>query len=176
MPRVLPFLVLLLLGPKEALAGKFPGSDALSRLVEAGHGTAAVFEALGDALLARGDGALAYRAYHKAQALADAASRTRIQGKRDRCPYVDPQVIAEEERQARAWVGWLQEYERDRIRRGEDPRDLKPFYERYGRAEDDLREVARARRTTWALAVAAGLLGAAAILGAVLFLGKRRRA
>jgi hypothetical protein len=103
MPRVSLLLVLLLLGPKEAIAGKFPGHapeylerypappaplpdplpedvDALAGLVGAGHGTAEVFEALGDRLLARGDGALAYRAYRKAQSLADAASRPERRG------------------------------------------------------------------------------------------------
>ncbi len=187
-------LALLLLGPRETLAGKFPGHapeylerypastvplpdplpgdvEALCRLVEAGHGTREVYAALGDALYARGEKGLAYRAYHKAQAKGDA----RMQEKKERCGYVDPLVIEEEERLARVWVKGLQAYERDRIRRDEDPRDLKPFHERYGRAEDDLEAIAQARRVTWAVAMAAGLLGAAAILGGVLFL-KRKRA
>ncbi len=189
------FLVLLLLGPRETLAGKFPGHapeylerypaapaplpdplpgdvDALCRLVEAGHGTSGLYAALGDALFARGEKELAYRAYHDAQAKGDA----RMQEKKDRCGYVDPLVIEEEKRRARVWVLWLQEYERDRIRRGEDPRDLGPFHERYGRAEDDLEAIAQARRKAWAVAMAAGLLGTAALLGGVLFLRKRRPA
>jgi hypothetical protein len=200
MPRV-PLLLLALLllpGPGETLAGKFPkhapeflerypvepgplpdplpdGVDALCRLVEGGHETPAVYEALGDALLSGGDGALAYRAFHKAQALADAAAKPRLQGKKDRCPFVDPLLIAEEEREAAVWVAWLKEFERDRIRRGEDPRDLGPFHERYGRPEEDLRDIAQARRVTWALAVAAGLVGAAVLIGGVLLLGRRRR-
>lgn len=191
-------LVLLLLGPRETLAGKFPGHapeylerypapvvplpdplpadvDALCRLVEAGHGTAGVFEALGDALLARGDGALAYRAFRKAHALAAPDAGTRLQRKRDRCPFVEEAVIEDEEEQARAWVALLREYELARIRQGEDPRDLGPFHAIYGRAEDDLREIAQKRRTMWALAVAAGLLGAAVVLGGVLLMGRRRR-
>ena len=190
---MLLFLAFLLLGPRETLAGKFPGHapeylerypeapvplpdplptdvDALCRLVEVGHATAEVYAALGDALFAKGEKALAYRAFHAAQAKGDVG----MQEKKDRCGYVDPLVIEEEERRARVWVSWLMEYERDRIRRGEDPRDLGPFHERYGRAEDDLEAIAQARRKTWAVAMAVGLLGAAAILGGVLFLRRRR--
>ena len=189
---MLLFLAFLLLGPRETLAGKFPGHapeylerypeapvplpdplptdvDALCRLVEAGHATAEVYAALGDALFAKGEKALAYRAFHAAQAKGDVG----MQEKKDRCGYVDPLVIEEEERRARVWVSWLMEYERDRIRRGEDPRDLGPFHERYGRAEDDLEAIAQARRIRWALAMALGLVGAAALLGFVLRRRKR---
>lgn len=198
MPRVALLLALLLLpGPRETLAGKFPvhsaeylerhpaapvplpdplpsGVDALCGLVEAGHGTAAVYEALGDALLAKGDLALAYRAFRKAHALADASAKPRLVAKKDRCEFVPERVIEAEERRAAVWVSWLQEYERERIARGEDPRDLAIFHERYGRADEDLAELAQARRVSWAVAMAAGLLGAAAILGFVL--RRRRRA
>lgn len=189
------FLVLLLLGPRETLSGKFPGHapeylerypgapvplpdplpkdvDDLCRLVEAGHGTPEVYAALGEALFAVGERALAYRAFHAAQVLGAPG----MQEKKDECGYVDPSVIEEEKRLARVWVARLEEYERDRIRRGEDPRELGPFYERYGRAEDDLAAVAQARRTTWGLAAGGTLLGLAAILGALLFLVRRRRA
>jgi len=195
---VLLFLALLLLGPRETLAGKFPGHapeflerypeaavalpatlptdvEALCGLVQAGHGTAEVYAALGEALLARGEKGLAYRAFHAAQATGDPGLKTRMQARKDLCGHVDPRVIEEEQRQARAWVHALKEYERDRIRRGVDPRDLGPFHERYGRAEDDLEAIIHARRRTWAVAMAVGLLGAAAILGGVLFLSKRRR-
>jgi hypothetical protein len=156
------------------LPDPLPGdADELCRLVEAGHGTPAVFEALGDALLARGDDALAFRAFRKAHANALGDAKRRLQEKKDRCGHVDPRAIEDEEAQARVWVAALQEYERDRIRGGEDPRDLAPFFARYGRAEDDLREIAHARRKTWGIAMAAGLLGAAAILGVVLFFRKR---
>jgi hypothetical protein len=161
------FLALLLLGPKETLAGKFPvhvpeylqrypeapvplpdplptAVDALCRLVEAGHATAEVYAALGDALLARGEKGLAYRAFHKAQPKGDAALGRRMQERKDQCGYVDPLMIEEEERQARIWVEALQKYEQERI--DGDPRDLEPFYEQYGRAEDDLVEHARSRR------------------------------
>jgi hypothetical protein len=199
MPRV-PLLLLALLllpGPRETLAGKFPGhapeylerypqqavplpdplpqdAAALCRLVEAGHRTTAVYEALGDALLAKGESALAYRAFRKAHALADTGSKPRLIGKKDRCEFVPEGLIEEEERRAAVWVGWLQEYERDRIARGEDPRDLGPFHERYGRADEDLAALAQARRVRWAVAMALGLLGTAAILGFVL--RRRRRA
>jgi hypothetical protein len=190
-------LVLLLLGPRETLAGKFPGHapeylarypvepvtlpdplpkdvDALCRLVEAGHGTPAVYETLGDALLAKGDKGLAYRAFHLAQAKGDADLKRRVQQKKDACGYVDPRVIEAEEAKARFWVGRLKEYERDRIARGEDPRDLRAFHERYGRAEDDLAEVARARRATWGFAAGGALLAVAAVLGVALLARKRR--
>ncbi len=194
---VLLLALLLLAGPKETLAGKFPGhsseyleryppppvplpdplpegADALCRLVEAGHGTAAVYEALGDALLANGDGGLAYRAFRKAHALAGTGEKPRLIGKRDRCDFVPDAVIEEEERRAAVWVGWLRDYERERIGRGEDPRDLGPFHARYGRADEDLAAVAQARRVRWAVAMALGLLGAAAVLGFVLLRGRRR--
>ncbi|MFI5403110.1 MAG: hypothetical protein ACHQ1G_09250 [Planctomycetota bacterium] len=180
------FLALLLLGPKETLAGKFPvhvpeylqrypeapvplpdplptDVDALCRLVEAGHATPGVYAALGDALFAKGDKALAYRAFHKAQALGDAALGRRMQERKDQCGYVDPLVIAEEERQARIWVEALRKYEETRIYgimgpRG-DPRDLEAFYEQYGRAEDDLVAHARSRRIFLVVrAVGVGLL------------------
>ncbi len=193
------FLALLfLLGPRETLAGKFPGHspeflqrypaapvalpdplpadvDALCRLVEAGHGTPEVYAALGDALLARGEKGLAYRAFHAAQAKADAALKPALQARKDLCGHVDPLEIEEEQRRARVWVEGLQAYERDRIRRAADPRDLGPFHERYGRAEDDLLAVAQARRKAWAVAMGMGLLGTAVLLGVVLFLSKRRR-
>ncbi|MCK6458462.1 MAG: hypothetical protein L6Q95_01045 [Planctomycetes bacterium] len=195
MPLLLALL--LLAGPRETLAGKFPGHspeylelhpqapvplpeplpqdvDALCRLVEAGHGTAAVYEALGDSLAMRGESALAYRAFRKAHARSEPAAKARLQEKKDRCEFVPEAVIEEEERRAAVWVGWLGEYERDKIRRGEDPRDLAGFHARYGRAEEDLAEVAQARRVRWAVAMALGLLGAAAILGFVLLRGRRR--
>lgn len=189
--------MLLLLGPRETLSGKFPGHapeylerypaapvtlpdplpkgvDDLCRLVEAGHGTPEVYAALGDALLARGDKALAYRAFHLAQARGDVETRREMQERKDRCGYVAPAVIEEEKRLARVWVAALQEYERDRIRRGEDPRDLGPFYERYGRAEEDVAAVAQARRTTWGFAAGGVLLGIAALLGGALLIRRRR--
>ena len=109
---MLLFLAFLLLGPRETLAGKFPGHapeylerypeapvplpdplptdvDALCRLVEVGHATAEVYAALGDALFAKGEKALAYRAFHAAQAKGDVG----MQEKKDRCGYVDPLVI-----------------------------------------------------------------------------------
>jgi hypothetical protein len=192
-------LVLLLLGPAETLAGKFPGHapeyldlhpaepvplpdplpgdvDGLCRLVEAGHALPEVYAALGDALLARGDDGLAYRAFHRAQALrpGDPAWTARMQERKDRSAYVSNEVIEEEERQARYWVERLQEYERARIREGADPRDLGPFHERYGRPEDDLEAIARQLRARWALVAGAVLLGVAVVLGGALLFLRRR--
>jgi hypothetical protein len=195
---VLLVIVLLFLGPKETLAGKFPGHapeyleryppepvplpdplpdgvEELCRLVEAGHATPEVLAALGEALLARGEGELAYRAFLKAQLrAADPPFARRMQERKDVCPRVSDEQLALEEREARYWVERLQEYERQRIGKGLDPRDLAPFHERYGRAEDDLRAVARKRRRHFALALGAGLLGAATILGGILFVRRRR--
>jgi len=192
-------LALLLLGPAATLAGKFPGHspeflelhppasvplpdplpgdvDALCGLIEAGHALPEVYAALGEALLARGDSALAYRAFHRAQALrpGDAEWSARMQQRKDGCAYVSPEVIAEEERQARYWVERLQEYERARIREGLDPSELGPFHQRYGRAEDDLEALARRLRARWALVAGAVLLGVAVVLGAILFVVRRR--
>jgi hypothetical protein len=194
---VLLLLGLLLLGPGETLSGKYPGHSTeylelhppepvplphplpagvedLCRLVEAGHATPEVLAALGDALLARGEGELAYRAFLKAQrGASDPAFAARMQERKDRCPRVGDERIAAEEREARTWVLGLKAYERERIRKGLDPRDLGPFHERYGRAEEDLYAVAQGRRIGFALAVGAGFLGAAAILGGILLVRRR---
>jgi len=197
--RVAVLLAVLLLGPAETLAGKYPGHapeyqelhpaepvplpdplpadvDALCRLIEAGHALPEVYAALGEALLARGDGGLAYRAFHRAQALRpdDAAWTARMQERKDQGEYVSPKVIEEEERQARFWVARLQEYERERIREGLDPGEKGPFYDRYGRPEDDLAALARELRAQWATKVGAILLAVALLLGGLLLVLRRR--
>jgi hypothetical protein len=130
---------------------------SLARLIEAGHATAALFEALGDALSAQGDSALAYRAYDRAQLL-DPAAGVGLQRKKDRCEPVSAQVIDRERREAAIWVDALQSYERARIADGEDARALDDFYARYGRPEDDLATIVLGRQTAfWAGALGTGL-------------------
>ena len=179
-------LVLLLLGPAQTLSGKYlrhvpdylelhpmppvpvpaplPGDvDALCRLIEAGHETAELFAALGDALLTRGDKQLAYRAFHRAHRLRpeDNAWGRRMQERKYESDRVPTSLVEQEEAAARFWVERLQEYERDRIARGNDPADLAEFYERYGRPEEDLRAYGRARRLSWVGGVVGVLLGIA---------------
>jgi hypothetical protein len=195
MRDVVLLLALLLLGPAETLAGKFPihapeyleryppapvplpdplpgDVPALCALVQAGHATPQVYAALGEALLAGGEAALAYRAFHAAQVRGDEAWGRRMQQRKEATgARVDPGEIEEEQAHARFWVARLQEYERDRIARGEDPRDLGAFHDRYGRPEDDLPALARARRITWAVSAALVLMAAGGLL---LFLRRRR--
>ncbi|MHC4957133.1 MAG: hypothetical protein ACYTGN_02075 [Planctomycetota bacterium] len=174
-------LALLLLAPAQTIAGKYvqhseeylraypakpvplprelPADvEALCALIEAGHATPQLFAALGDALVASGDKRLAYRAYDKAHRLKHPDPRT-IAIKKDDCPRVSDDVIRAEESEARIWVDALQSYERDRLRRGLDPRDLEEFHERYGRPEDDLAALIRARRLVFVTGMAGVLLG-----------------
>jgi hypothetical protein len=174
-------VALLLLAPAQTIAGKYvqhseeflrvyprtaaplpaklPAEvDALCALIEAGHATPQLFAALGDALYARGDKELAYRAYHKAHRLKHPDARA-MALRKDKCPRVPDDVIRAEEGEARVWVDALQSYERDRIRRGLDPRDLAAFYERYGRPEDDLAALIRARRLVFVTGMAGVVIG-----------------
>lgn len=188
---VLAVVFLLLLGPGETLAGKYvqhspeyleryparaatlpaplPSDvDSLCRLIESGQaGHPELFAALGEALLRAGEKGLAYRAFHRAHRLRsdDAAWGRRMQARKDACPRVPDRVIRAEERQAAFWVARLQDFERDRLARGEDPNDLALFYERYGRAEADLAAHARGRRLSW-IGGAVGILIGAAFLAA----------
>ena len=160
----------LRLYPQPAIAVPDPLPTAaaeLGALIEAGHATARIFEAYGDALSAEGDSALAYRAYDRAQLLDPKASAA-IQRKKDRCEPVSTNIMERERREARIWVDALQSYERARIEAGEDPRDLTAFYERYGRAEDDLGSIVQGRQ----LAFWVGAMGIA--LGAAFLIGCRR--
>ena len=177
----------LLLGPGETIAGKYvrhsaeylerhparaaplpdplPSKvDSLCRLIEDGrHDHPELFAALGEALFLGDRKELAYRAFHRAHRLrpGDAAWGRRMQARQDACPRVSNAVIAEEEGQAAFWVGRLQEFERERLARGEDPDDLTLFHERFGRSEADLRAHARARRFSWAAGVVGLLIGVA---------------
>jgi len=173
---VLAVVFVLLLGPGETISGKYvqhsaeyleryparvaplpaplPSDvDSLCRLIEAGYPAhPELFAALGEALFRAGRKELAYRAFHRAHRLRpkDALWGRRMQARQDACPRVPNAVIANEEKQAAFWVARLQEYERTRLARDEDPRDLALFFERYGRPEADLRAHARARRFSWA--------------------------
>ncbi|MHC4971122.1 MAG: hypothetical protein ACYTG3_02190 [Planctomycetota bacterium] len=202
---MLAVVFVLLLGPGETIAGKYvqhsaeylkrhparPAAlptplpsevDSLCRLIEAGrHDNAELFAALGEALFRAGRKELAYRAFHRAHRLRpdDATWGRRMQARKDACPRVPRAVIAEEEKQAAFWVARLQEYERERLARGDDPDDLAAFFERYGRPEADLRAHARARRVSWALGVVGLLIVVAfalAVAVAVVAFGRRRRA
>ena len=162
-------LLLVIGGPAETIAGKtirhsaefldmYPAPaievpkvlptevDALCRLIEKAGPRADFFAALGDALVEAGRHGLAYRAYDRAQRLGYEGD---LQRKKDKLEPVPDSVIEAEEREAKAWVLGLQEYERERIRRGEDPRDLGPFYERYGRPEESLARYVRIRQTAF---------------------------
>jgi len=186
------FVVLLLLfgGPAQVVAGKYiqhseeflrlhpqpaiavpdplpRDAVALARLIENGHANAALFEALGDAMSAQGDKAIAYRAYDRAQVL-DPKAGVALQRKKDRCEPVSPRVIDQERREAAIWVDALRSYERARIEEGKDPRFLDDFYERYGRPEDDLSEMVRGRQ----IAFWVGTLGLA--LGVAFGIGSAR--
>lgn len=202
-------VVLVLLGPAETVSGKYykhsaefsklypappvalpeplpDDVDSLCRLIEAGHATPRLYAALGEALFARGDKRLAYRAFDKAHRIVegmDAAQRSGqpdargLVARKDACPHVDARVIRAEEREAKIWVDALQSFERARIRKGKDPRDLAEFHERYGRPEDSLAAIVRARRMKFLLGAAAVMLGLVAVcVVAVAIARKRRRA
>ena len=127
-----------------------PDSGSIARLIEASGPSVALFVALGDALYAEGDTALAYRAYDRAHRM-QPADPVAIQKKKNRCEPVAEQVIRQEEHEAKLWVDALQSFERARIEAGENPHDLAGFYARYGRPEEDLGAIVRARRLAfWA--------------------------
>lgn len=171
-------VALLVLGPAQTLSGKYvprpevplpaplPADvDGLCALIESGHATAPLFAALGEALRERGDLALAYRAYDRAHRLKHADPRW-IQERKELCGRVPDPVIAEEEREARIWVDAYESWRRA------GRTDLEEFYERYGRPDESLAEVVRARRLVfagWVAAVVFAVAAAAALL-------RRRRA
>lgn len=184
---MLAVVFLLLLGPGETIAGKYvqhspeyleryparpaplptplPSDvDSLCRLIESGHSDQPeLLAALGEALFRADQKALAYRAFHRAHRLRgrDGAWGRRMQALEDACPRVPDRVIREEEAQAAFWVARLQDHERERMARGEDPNDLTLFYERYGRPESDLAAHARGRRLSWIGGVVGILIGVA---------------
>ena len=185
-------LVLLLTGPAETVSGKYirhsdeilrrwrvehpeltPKMDSVPSIcnwIEHGNDEQGYFAALGEALLARGDGELAYRAFHKAQriclASGDREAAGQLQTRKDACPRVPDRMIEAEEREAMIWVDALQSYERARIARGEDPTDRTAFFERSGRPEEDLNAIVRSHRIAF-IGTAVGLLvGLVAVIAA----------
>jgi len=164
-------LLLLLCGPAETIAGKYvprddapegPGVAALCARIEAGADTPESFAALGRLLLERGEPALAYRAFHKAHRMRsdDPAWGRRMIALKEDAKYVPDPVIEAEEREARAWREALR-----RFRNAHDG-DLEIFYERYGRPEESMAVVMRARRRSWIGGVAGALIGVAFLAGA----------
>lgn len=168
---VTQLLLLLVLGPAQTIAGKYyQHSDeymkqypqksvalpqelpnavaALCALIEAGHTSPQVYAALGEALLRDGEGALAYRAFDRAQRRKH-ADPNYIVARKDASEYVTEATIRGEEREARIWVDALQSYERAAIRSGRDPGNLDAFHERYGKPEDDLNRIIRMRRVSF---------------------------
>ena len=135
--------------------------DALCRLIESAGPEPDLLVALGDALFARGDTALAYRAYDRAQRMGHEG----LQPKKDQCEPVPAATIRAEEHEAKVWVHNLQNYERARINAGKDPRDLGPFYERFGRAEESLPARIRERQTAWWTAALSTILALALVIG-----------
>ena len=72
---------------------------AIARLIEQVGPTLALYVALGDALYAAGDTALAYRAYDRAHRM-DPPNPVLIQQKKDRCEPVAESLIRAEEHEA----------------------------------------------------------------------------
>jgi len=145
-------------------------SAAIARLIEQVGPTLALYVALGDALYAEGDTALAYRAYDRAHRM-DPPNPVLIQQKKDRCEPVAESLIRAEEHEAKLWVDALQSYERARLQAGEDPHDLEPFYARYGRPEEDLGQIVRATKLAFWAGALSLLLGLALLIGS----GRLRR-
>ena len=139
-------------------------SAALARLIRQAGPSVRLFVALGDALYAEGDTALAYRAYDRAHRM-DPPDPVAIQKRKNRCRPVSEKIIRREEHEAKVWVEALQSYERACLREGADPRDLEPFYRRYGRPEEDLTRIIRARQLAFWSGALSLLFGAALIIG-----------
>ena len=144
--------------------------EALCARIEHGDDGPDVFAALGEALLASGEGELAYRAFHRAQRLwleaGDKTAAGRMQVRQDACPRVPDRVIAAEEREAMIWVDALGSYERARVARGEDPTDRAAFFERYGHPEEDLNAIVRSHRIAFLGSVVGVLVGLASMVAA----------
>ena len=188
MRGVAQLLLLLMLGPAQTLSGKYyqhsqeylekypvravalpaklPNEvDELCALIEAGHTTSHLYAALGAALLERGDRALAYRAFDKAQRKQH-PDRKYIVERKDASEYVAEKTIKNEEREAKIWVDALQSYQRAAIKAGRDPTDLDAFHERYGKPGDDLNRIIRTRRISFLGGIAGVFLGVAFAFGA----------
>jgi len=167
----------MLCGPAQTIAGKYlppdralplplhrpSDAESLCRLIEGGHARAELFADLGEALLNRGERGLAYRAFDRALRMRrqDPAWTRRMQDRKYACGVRVPRATIErEEKEARLWVKAFVEY------RSHGGRDPKEFYERFGRPEEDLALVVRARQAAWAGGVVGVLAGAVFLLGA----------
>lgn len=183
--------LLVLLGPAQTLSGKYiqhseeyikllrptygllPPLDAgtsvegLCAHIERGDHRARLYRGLGEGLAARGDKGLAHRAFRKAHLLAEEMDRgfkqQMLQRKFDMGPVSEEQ-IEREEKEAREWVHFLQEYERTQIAAARDPNDLEGFYAMYGRPEDDMYRTMWRRRTSFLIGAAGVLVGLALLL------------
>ncbi len=166
---VISIWILLLLGPAQTLSGKYvrhsaeylavrpkpppslptplPGTvEELCALVEGGAATPVVYEALGEALLARGERGLAFRAFDKASRLGH-PDKPRLEQRKDACGVrIPPREIEAEEAEARLWVEALQRHEREQLAAGRDPDDLAAFFARHGRPEEEMFALHRAIR------------------------------
>ncbi|MEM8883790.1 MAG: hypothetical protein AAGD14_06975 [Planctomycetota bacterium] len=180
-------LLLVIGGPAETIAGKYlqhsqeflelypPAAiavpeplptnvDALCELIQKTGPQPRLLEALGDALALQKKSSLAYRAYDRAQRLGHPDSAA-LQRKKDSCEPVSDKTIRDEEREAEVWVRYLQDYERARIRNGEDPRGRELFYERFGRPEESLNDHIRMRQTAFWVAALSTLLSLGLVIG-----------
>jgi len=136
--------------------------ESLCQLIEGGHAVPELFADLGEALLARGDKSLAYRAFDRAHRMRkeDPDWARRMQGRKYACGVRVPrEVIEREEQEARLWVGAYRDY------RAHGGRDLREFYARFGRPEEELAKVVRARQAAWVGGVAGVLAGVVFLLG-----------
>lgn len=178
--------VLLLFGPKEAISGKFvkhsaeyralhprvpeplpdplpAGAEALAALIERENEDARLFAALGEALFRRGEDALAFRAFDRAQRMGLEGMQARKDATRTE---VSKETIRREEAEAKRWVDALQEFERRCIAEGRNPDELERFFRYYGRPEQSLEAHIRIRRLSFAAGAAGVLMGLAFLAAA----------
>ncbi len=178
--------VLFLLGPAETVSGKYLQHSAeyraqypskrvavwtadvgdLCTLIEKNGATPELWVRLGDALLKDGQADLAYRAFHRAHRARpkDGAFGKTMQARKKQCTFVPDTVIQAEEREAKLWVQALQNFERERLSAGADPRDRTEFYARYGDATVNMWAHIRARRLSFAGGACGILVGLAYLI------------
>ncbi len=181
---VTALLCLVLFGPGETIAGKYiqhseeyrearggstgirlarmPRVEDFCRAIERNGPSWELMSRLGVALLAKGETGRAFRAFERARELGHPDS-TWVEAQKDRCKRVPQTTIADERKEARLWVEALQNYERAQLRQGRDPDDLEEFYARYGKPEENMYAVMRARR----LSFVGGVIGVLLALGLI---------
>ena len=183
-------LCLVLMGPGETIAGKYiqhseeyrearggstgirlarmPRVEDFCRAIERNGPSWELMARLGVALLQKNETELAFRALDRAREL-DHPDPTWVEAQKDKCKRVPQATIAEERKEARLWVEELRNYERAQLRQGRDPDDLEEFYARYGRPEENMYAVMRARRLSFVggavgVLLALGLMAASRVL------------